>query len=245
VLDLRTGQKTYIAPGMDPTWSPTGDTLAFAWDGALRGVAITGGATFVIADNTDCLNPSWSPSGARIAYDKGNSVDGGIWIVGADGSNRTAVGSPAFYGGQNPSWSPKELGLACSGYAPGATHSDLFILPSDSTGARRLTRDRDESEPAWSPNDKTIACTHRSQSIIPEIDLLSLPSGDLQLLIVNGSHPAWSPRGDSIAFEREEPLSRNRGRRSIWITSRTGTGTRRLTTSDSVSVPLPRLRALL
>ncbi len=71
--------------GFNPTWSPTGDRIAFAteelWNPAARNllgsalwvVDARGGAPTKLYDG-DAMQPSWSPSGARIAF--WQSVDG-------------------------------------------------------------------------------------------------------------------------------------------------------------------------
>ncbi len=60
IINLETGQDTFIAPGFAPSWSPLGDKLAFAREG--------GGISTISIDGTNQVNltdfgtlPAWSP----------------------------------------------------------------------------------------------------------------------------------------------------------------------------------------
>ena len=102
--------------GFNPTWSPTGDRIAFAteelWHPAARNllgsalwvVDARGGAPTKLYDG-DAMQPSWSPSGARIAF--WQSVDGHTDLATIKVDDRMATkllhDAPLDW---SPTWSP-------------------------------------------------------------------------------------------------------------------------------------------
>ncbi len=111
VLDLRTGAKTRL-PGTgrncSASWSPDGTRLAVDFgdpenaavclisaDG-LHSEKLTDGATTVDS------RPKWSPDGKTIAYvaypkTETDAKDGGVYIIGADGTGKRRVDPEAVY----------------------------------------------------------------------------------------------------------------------------------------------------
>jgi len=82
--------------------------------------------------------------------------------------------------------------------------TQLYIVPSDgSTAPRQLTTAKEgASQPAWSPDDRSIAFV-RAVDGKPQIFLLSLQGGEpLQLTRFHygASSPKWSPDGKTLLF---------------------------------------------
>ena len=101
-----------------PSWSPNGQTIAFAWD-RKYGPGAPGGQDIYIMevatkkwaqlthDGGRCDFPSWSPDGRHIVY--ANSPDGRaehmrIWTMLADGTQRRPLTGA---GADMPNWSWK------------------------------------------------------------------------------------------------------------------------------------------
>lgn len=70
-----------------PSWSPDGTVIAYVHfdagqnKGQIRGIAPTGGPSFLLVDDTGvwAVKPAWSPDGQRLAYEKGSPHN--IWIA--------------------------------------------------------------------------------------------------------------------------------------------------------------------
>ena len=93
------------ATDLRPAWSPSGNSIAFAKHPAGRLNASSGEivvmdvvtrATRVLTTGTE---PTWSPDGARLAL----ATDDGLFIIGADGLNRTRLTTGAH---RAPAWRP-------------------------------------------------------------------------------------------------------------------------------------------
>ena len=166
---------THIGRGVTPKWSPDGtkivysnwgltyDSDLFVMDMATRNVVqIT--QTPGIAE----INGQWSPDGSRIAcqgLSGGTSAPPDIWVMNADGTDRTnlcatwgASSSESFY-----SWSPD--GSRIGFVSDVAASNDIWVMNADDGGDRvNLTGlgggfGANESLFAWSPTGDSIAFT--------------------------------------------------------------------------------------
>jgi Tol biopolymer transport system component len=168
---------------------------------------------------------SSSPDGSRIAYILGGrSYEGGsLYVANADGSRRHGLGraasGPQFKSA--PLWSPDGRTLAftnavnCNDVT--CEHWQLWVV-NVSSGTRRMIA-RDGIEPTWSPDGKRIAYDRATlvPGTGPEPSNLELvATGALVVVRADGSgarvlirgatQPAWSPRGNRIAYKRRGDL---------------------------------------
>jgi len=117
ILGLQTGAKTRLAGSgrnCSASWSPDGAHLAVSF-----GEAENGGISIVSADGrhssrltdgsttVDC-RPKWSPDGKSIVYvaypkTEADAKDAGVYVIGADGANKTHVAELETY---YVRWSP-------------------------------------------------------------------------------------------------------------------------------------------
>ena len=104
-----------------------------------------------------------------------------------------------------------------------ARDNDLYVRTGDRV--RRLTRDRvADGMPAWSPDRKRIAFVRNGNIHVMRADgtgIRRLTRGSINL------YPAWSPRGDLIAFSSTR--ARNGGESEIYVMKADGSQVRRLT----------------
>ncbi len=136
----------------------------------------------------------------RIVY---SSVEGDLWIVEADGSNRRQLTDSGAGVDYSPTWSPDGKRIAFrttrGESPPGVDPSNIFIINVDRSGERQLTPARGEAAgglfPAWSPDGRSIAYSNGSG-----INLIRPDGSGRQQLGVPGECSVWSPDGSKLMF---------------------------------------------
>jgi Lysyl oxidase/WD40-like Beta Propeller Repeat len=166
--------------------------LAFSRPEAVGGgVFVVGRSGRVRVLSPRGLAPSWSADGRRLAYSAagpGGLMD--VYVVDADGRNRTWLTRTPSASETSPRWAPggRRLIVERSGR--------LFVIRADRRGEHFLASGR---EPAWSPKRNRIAFVGGSDDLY-----VVLPSGrGLRRLTSSPaieSQPAWSPDGRKLAY---------------------------------------------
>lgn len=192
----------------DPVWSPDGRRIAFAVTKPTpEGIWVVDSKGSGLRRLTLGAAPTWSHDGRRIAFERWDSVgdDPSLFTANADGRHvRRLTGESCGVGGcydLGPSWSPNGRAIAfLRGVEP-----EIYVVASDGTGLRRLTRtpDVEEERPAWSPDGRHLAYVARRGS---DIGLYVMRAdGTARRRLTHGFHvnsPTWSPDGRTIAFSR-------------------------------------------
>jgi len=192
-----------------PSWSPTGDQLAFHsyqnggneiyivnFDGTnLRQI------TFSSADDK---NAAWSPDGRLIAFQSNRSGDYSIYTIDlASGELREVTTAPTD--DEYPAWSPDGEQIIFQSLTDAAY--GLYTIASSGRNRQPLQMSNAFS-PAWSPNQTTIAFSGIAEGEDldrqnREIFTLNISTGEVKRLTFNDvydDYPAWSPDGENVAF---------------------------------------------
>ena len=151
-----------------PDWSPGGRQIVFsvAAPTALQGIWVVGNNGSHrrrLTTGTDA-RPAWSPDGSEIAFQRydASSQTFGIFVVPAAGGAATDLKSDSGHSDFEPAWSPggrRILFASDLGDAPDSPEQlDLWVMNADGRSARRVTDtpNRDERDPAWSPDGSRI-----------------------------------------------------------------------------------------
>jgi Tol biopolymer transport system component len=143
VISADDGSKTRIGRGATPSWSPSGDLLAYRGsDGAyvtrpdgtdVRRLAGPSGPTCpseVSRAPSGCRSPQWSRDGRNILWASGSA----IVVSSADGASGRTVAE-----GVSAVWSAESDRIAFAALTCGADQG-VFVARTDGTDVRRLSR---------------------------------------------------------------------------------------------------------
>ncbi len=176
----------------------------------------------------------------RVVY---NTIQGDLWVMNADGSERRQLTRSGRGVDYSPTWSPDGKRIAfrtTRGRSPvGVDPSNIFVINADGSGERQLTplaRDPRGSGglfPAWSPKGDVIAFSNGFG-----ISLIRPDGTHMKRLGVTGECPTWSPDGAKIMFCSN---SANRGQGGdnwdVWVMNADGSDVRSLTKRPGQDYP--------
>ena len=203
-----------------PSWFPAGDRILFLSNrqghfGLWTLELSTRMATLLRDVGEGIDSPRLSPDGTRIAFNwaRGGSTIN-TWVVPVHGGEpRQLTFDREFLG--FACWSPDGRLLALQMRRAGGTH--IAVMPSGGGTATQLTSDEGESWPhSWSPDGDKIAFAANRGGLwnvrwVSRTTQEQVQVTDQSKLNAYVRYPAWSPRGDRIAFEYAETAG------NIWM----------------------------
>ncbi len=218
------------AASSDPAWSKDGKQIAFIDAGAVVTTNSDGSGRVDVRQQTKTEEPSpgaspppgdayhapsWMPDGriAIVRRDAGSAGPppdqvpegpGSLFAMNPDGSeyqpflglqlNTLDVGSA--------SWSPDGNRVALSARTT-SSGQQIWLVNSDGTGLRQLTKDGESISPAWSPDGSSIAFASSRDSHFEIYTIAADGSGQQRLTSTGGSvancSPAWGSVDPGIA----------------------------------------------
>lgn len=202
------------AHATSPLWLPDSNRMiaSVELDDAWRLVLTDRqGAFFRLLTPTgaDASEPDPAPAGERIVYthyphDDLNRLDLKVLDL-ESGAAYSLTGAP----GQkdwNAKWSPDGEQIAFLSQRSG--FDEVWLIRPDGSGRRQLTRlGSDIGEFAWSPDGARLVCTVNRNGAY-DLAIVAVASGELTYLREGRgyySSPNWSPRGDFLTVEYEDP----------------------------------------
>ena len=212
---------TFPGRELQPTFSPDGNQIAFAWNGERRDnfdiyVKLVNTATpplRLTSNLADDFFPAWSPDGRQIAFVRQVGSEISIFVVPALGGPERKLysGSSAFLAlyeyGNALSWSPDGKYLAFSGQGAPREPNSIFLLTLESLETRQITSPPagflGDSTPAFSPDGKLLAFVRGASSRDVEIYVMPAAGGEPKRLTFDnrsGRSLAWTADGKDIVF---------------------------------------------
>ena len=202
-----------LIQGSNPSWSPDGTKIAF-----VSGRDDNKEIYVMNADGKNLKNltlhldydtcPTWAPDGTKIAF-WSRQVAGeiqmlsDIFVMDADGTNRTNITQNPRASNRTPSWSLDGNKIAFAALSnvdrvePWNANLDIFVMNADGTNPIRLTEDaRINWFPSWSPDGKRIAFerpTHEDDPTTTDIYLINADGTGLVNLTQTPSVGEWDP----------------------------------------------------
>src|SRR5215207_823202 len=197
--------------------------------------------------------PAWSPDGTKIAFtgpgdlnEDGSGGLGDVYVMDADGTNRTNLTDTPDDLDYQPSWAPSGAQITFVREVrelPGQIifeQPDIFVMDTDpaTNDAINLTQtDESESHPDWSPDGAKIAFSgvRNSGWEIVTMD----PDGQNEANLTgdgfegNDEAPEWSPDGTKVVFQKESQVGGCCEPWEIWAVNRDGSGGTNLTNHPS------------
>ena len=199
-----------------PDWSPDGkrivyDTVRVPEDHNLApgGIAVmdADGKNKRLLKKARGLHPTWSPDGKRIAFISTVGVINHVFVMDADGGNRTQL-THDFVRKRLPSWSHDGKRIAYVG------NNVIWVVDSDGENPRQLTWHISDTHPTWSPDSESIAFDSlgRDRGIVG-VYMVDVTDGDVDALQID---PAFFSLDPDWLYPGELSVSPEGSRITIW-----------------------------
>lgn len=147
-----------------PSLSPDGNTIVYGKYVSgykLYRIDIDGQNDQKLNDvNANELYPDWSPDGSKLVYasqTEGVESSYQLYIINADGSNRTRITIDNGMAYSHPSWSDDGSKIVCDiTYQNNGSTTNIYVMDADGSNLTKLTDTAYNSDPHWSPDGSSI-----------------------------------------------------------------------------------------
>lgn len=143
--------------------------------------------------------PSWSPDGTQILYTSYLYKNPDLFILNLAKSRRKAISQ---FQGLNAAGAFSPDGQTILLTLSRGKYPNLYLINLQGEIERRLTDGRSiATSPSFAPNGREFVFISDAAGF-PQLCIMNIDGGNLRRLPVtrNSDAPAWSPRGDKIAF---------------------------------------------
>jgi eukaryotic-like serine/threonine-protein kinase len=211
---------SYVGSEQDPSFSPDGTQVAFAWDGEKEDnfdiyvKRVGPGPPLRLTSGPEMEHaPAWSPDGSSIAFIREKAADkADLVLIPPLGGPERVVATVASTGAGNPTrtlaWSPDGRFLVANNPKAGEARG-LWLISVETGSRQRLTTNTktQDSDPLFSTDGKRLVYARLSGANMSNLQLLDLdasmqPSSEKALTSSNKASraPAWTPDGREIVF---------------------------------------------
>jgi Tol biopolymer transport system component/DNA-binding winged helix-turn-helix (wHTH) protein len=230
---------------VSPGFSPKGDELVFAWNGA----ADAGGRFDLYSRGIDserllritrdpalALHAAWAPGATRIALARTTDKDSGVYLATPEGGSERLLSATDFLNEpfMQLSWSPDGRQVAYATVdSDGWSHIYLVDVAG---GQKRLLRKppacADAGIPAFSPDGRWLAFACTTSVAVYDVDVTDLATGATRSLISLQGNPqglAWVTGSDAVIVANDSDTDSG-----IWRVSLGGPSSRLLHSEGSL-----------
>jgi Tol biopolymer transport system component len=209
---------TYPGSEVEPSLSPDGKQLAFAWNGEqehnfdvyVKNIE-TGQRQRLTGDSANDRCPVWSPDGRRLAFIRWDRNWTGIVMLDIGGGPERKIQALNWHNepwlNAGLAWSPGDNSLIYVDREKEPGPYSLYQLSLDTLEKRRLTAPDDPLDydifPAPSPDGKTLAFVRRSSGGKANLFVVPVAAGHSRQITFDNSNIegcAWSSDGKEIVF---------------------------------------------
>ena len=197
----------------DPTWSPTGEHIAFVSERDHAGLydiylmdANGRNIRRAFGELDYRTAPTWSPDGKKIAYHTYSSIpDWAVYFNTIGGGAAERVAKAGIHPGGFPDWSPDGTEIAFTGGRPIEWRIWIRNLQA---GDKKLLlpwiKGGDLRNPAWSPDGKKLAFYWwKRDENKPYIYIVDRDGKSLEKVVENvSSMVVWSPDGKELLYRK-------------------------------------------